>query len=100
MSTVILNQAINFSPATETEEILQNVRTIISTVRGQVMLNRSFGISGAALDRPVREAQQAMTADIITEVARREPRATITSVRWDGTAAEGALNPSVEVSIL
>ena len=99
MATVTLNQALNFAPATEAEEILQNVRMIVSTVRGTVMLNRSFGIDGAALDRPINQAQQAIAADIIAEVARQEPRATVTAVRWDGTAAEGALNPRVEVTI-
>jgi len=100
MSLVTNNQALNFSPETEEEEILQNVRMIISTVQGTVMLHRAFGIDSAAVDQPLPAARERMTADIIAAVARYEPRAQVTAVHWDGVAAEGALEPRVEVTIL
>ena len=39
-------QTIDLAPATKIEEILQNVRTILGTVKFSVPLDREFGIPG------------------------------------------------------
>ena len=37
--------SINFAPASTTAEIIQNVRTILATRKGDVPLDREFGLS-------------------------------------------------------
>ena len=49
--------AINFCPATVAEEVVQNVRTIVATMVGTVPLDRDFGFSWEAVDRPLPVAQ-------------------------------------------
>jgi len=99
MPTVTLNQALNFSPATETEEILQNVRVIVATVRGTAMLRREFGVTGELVDRPLPEARQALTADIIAAVRRWEPRAEVIGVTYTADALDGRMGAAVEVRL-
>ena len=35
---------VNFLPATELEEIMQNVKTILTTAKGEARLDRDFGL--------------------------------------------------------
>ena len=48
---------INFAPATIAEEVMQNVRMIISTVKYSVPMDREFGIDGAVI--PLRDFGEA-----------------------------------------
>ncbi len=93
---------LDFAPADETAEILQNVRMIVATPRGSVPLDRDFGVAWDFLDLPAPSAQAAVSSEIVRQVARYEPRARITRVRWEGatdTAAEGRLFPRVWLEI-
>ena len=66
--------AIDFAPA-ETAEILQNCRTIISTVKGSAPLHRNFGIDAENLDKPINISQAQITAEIARQISLYEPRA-------------------------
>ena len=46
--------AINFAPASTAEEVIQNVRTILTTTVYSVPLDRNFGINPDMLMRHVR----------------------------------------------
>lgn len=88
--------------ATGAEEIIQNVRTILSTVRGTVPLDRDFGVSATMLDRPLPEAMAVLTSEYVREVERREPRVRVVSVDFKApvdSGADGALFPVVRVQI-
>ena len=50
---VNLDADVDFNPASVVAEVLQNVRTILSTRKGSVPLDRDFGISWEYLDRPI-----------------------------------------------
>lgn len=80
---------IKFLPADELNEIIQNVRTIISTVKGTAPLYREFGISAELLDAPINIAQNKIAAELVTQIAIFEPRATLKKVicipNLDGT---------------
>ena len=89
---------INFAPATVAEEVVQNVRTIITTIKYQIPLDREFGIDGEALDRPMPQAQALITSEIIRQIRRYEPRAIIESITFTGELS-GRLVPRVEVRI-
>lgn len=46
-------QEINFAPENLIEEVAQNVRTICTTTKYSVPLDRLFGVEAVMLDRPV-----------------------------------------------
>ena len=96
---ISLSASVSFAPATEAEEILQNVRTIIATRVGTVPLDRDFGTRWDAIDLPTRAAEMRARADIIEAVKAFEPRAKVKKVSFGGDTAQGKLNPVVTVSI-
>ena len=89
---------IDFAPATEAAEILQNVRTIITTTQYSVPLDRDFGINADMLDLPMNVAQARLQSEIITAIKKYEKRVEITSISFTGTA-DGVLVPKVQVKI-
>ncbi len=93
---------MNFAPETETEEILQNIRTILATRVGTVPLDRDFGLSWEHLDKPYPVARSLMTAAIVEAIENYEPRAVVDSVDFDNDvedAMDGLLRPRVAISI-
>ncbi len=100
--TVTLGGAIDFAPANETIEILQNVRTILSTRVGTVPLDRLFGLSWEHIDKPFLVAKALVTVEIIDAINKHEPRAVVQSVEFDESEQNpmsGLLTPKVVVSI-
>lgn len=91
---------INFAPASELEEILQNLRTIITTPKYSVPLNREMGITATWLDSPLPVAQAQLTAEIVFAVQRWEPRARVTRVTYVQDSEQGKLIPKVQVRIV
>lgn len=99
---VNLDADVDFNPASVVAEVLQNVRTILSTRKGSVPLDRDFGISWEYLDRPIDVAQMLMRSEIIDAVSKYEPRATVESVVFEGSAEDaldGIMKPKVTISI-
>ena len=99
---VSLGSSVNFAPETEAEEVLQNVRTILSTQIGTVPLHRDFGISWEHIDKPYPVAKQLMMVEVIEAIEKFEPRAKVESVEFDestDSAMEGLLKPRVIVVI-
>lgn len=90
--------SIDLAPKTTVEEVLQNVRTIISTVKYQIPLDREFGIDGSVIDLPMPESQAKLSQEIFQAVRQYEPRAIINSISFSGDIS-GKLVPTVEVSI-
>ena len=90
--------AVNFAPSTEVEEVIQNVRTIINTVKQSVPLDRSFGIDGDVVDKPMPVAEAQLANEIFTAVKRYEPRARIENIRCKSDLT-GKLRVEVVVSI-
>lgn len=99
---VSLDAEIDFSPSTEVIEILQNVRTILSTRKGSVPLNRDFGLSWSYVDMPTPVAQMQMRSEIMDAIEAYEPRAKVVSVEFNSSQTDGidgCLRPVVTVSI-
>lgn len=100
---VTLDGGINFNPATEAEEILQNVRTILATRIGTVPLHRVLGVSWEHIDKPLPVAKTLMQVAVIDAVAEFEPRAEVKSVEFEDDtedAMQGLLRPRVIISIV
>lgn len=74
---------IDFSPKTELQEILQNVKMILSTPKFSVPLDREFGIEGSIIDKPINEGIQAtIRSAIFTALKIYEPRVELVSVKF------------------
>lgn len=94
---------VNFAPATVTEEILQNVRTIISTQKGTVPFDRDFGLDWGFVDKPVNVAQALVSAEVAKQIRRYEPRARILAIGLvnDVTGAlDGKVIPKVTIGVV
>lgn len=89
---------IDFAPKTVVEEVLQNVRTIVTTIRYSIPLDRAFGIDGSVVDLPINVAQAKLTNEIFRAIKRYEPRAVIESITFKGEET-GRLIPTLEVSV-
>ena len=89
---------LNLAPATLAEEVVQNVRMIISTVKYSVPMDREFGIEGAILNRPVNVAKAHLTNEMFRAVRRYEPRAEITDINFDGDES-GQLTPRIKIRV-
>lgn len=90
--------SISFGPKSELEEVLQNVRCILSTPRFSVPLDREFGINASYLDKPLETAKAKLAADIVLAVAKYEPRVTVINVLWEADP-DGVLKAKVQVSL-
>ena len=89
---------LNLAPVTLAEEVLQNVRMIISTVKYSVPMDREFGIDSAVIDRPINIAKAHLSNEIFRAVRRYEPRAVIESIDFEGDES-GRLTPKIKVQI-
>ena len=99
---VSLNPNVDFDPPSEVREILQNVRTILSTRKGSVPLDRDYGLTWDHVDKPIQTAQMLMRSEIVDEIERYEPRAKVVSIEFDENiegVMDGLLQPRVTVSI-
>lgn len=95
----LTKKTIDFNPATEAEEVMQNVRTILSTPKFSVPLDRAFGISGDIIDQPINPDKLAsLQSEIVTAVQTYEPRAEVLSVAMAGSV-DGVLKPVIEINI-
>lgn len=88
----------NFNAA-GVEEVIQNVRTILTTPIGTVGFDRDFGVDPGLIDLPIREARARITVEYIEKIRRYEPRAKIKSITFT-TNAEGRLKPKVVIDIV
>lgn len=90
-------------PSTEFEEIIQNVKTILSTVIGEVPLDREFGTDRQILDLPISIATAKISAAIVKAINKFEPRARVVKVNYVQSqleGMEGVLKPSVDIELV
>ena len=90
---------VDFAPDSEQKEVLQNVRTILTTQKGSVPMDREFGIDPDLVDLSSAMAQAKLTAEIVASVNRYEPRARVQQVIYDGSEQDGFLRARVRVAI-
>lgn len=93
---------IDFAPATVAGEVLQNVKTLLSTAKYSVPLDRELGVEASFLDRPAPDAGARLRVRIAEDIERFEPRAKIRAVRFEprpSDAASGTVYPVLEIEI-
>ena len=91
-------EKINFAPSTIEEEVIQNIKTLMSTMIYTVPLDRNLGIIANALDEPMPVAMAKLSSDIIDAISRYEPRAKVTQISFDGDI-DGKLIPRLRIEI-
>lgn len=94
---------VEIKPATEYEEIIQNVRTILMTERGSVPLDRDFGIERKVMDVPLNVARARLSAAVVKAVNEGEPRVRVRKVYFEQAnydTIDGILKPCVEVELV
>lgn len=79
--------------------IAQNVFNLISTFKYEVAYDRTLGIDGSFIDKPLTIAIAMATAQIYDIVAEREPRASVTDVNFISVDDTGNLQFEVVVDI-
>ena len=90
---------LKIMPATELEEILQNVLMILTTEKYSVPLDREFGIDARFIDAPISRQSQ-LTAAVAQAIRTFEPRARLKKVNFSGDMVAGQVIASVVVEIL
>jgi phage baseplate assembly protein W len=94
---------VNFAPAGVVEEVLQNVRILIMTVKYSVPLDRDIGIDAMYLDRPAPDAMARLRVQIAEEIRKYEPRAKVKIIEFkqyaDDAALSGQFYPVLQVEI-
>lgn len=95
----MLDGSINFAPQNTIEEVMQNVRTIVTTVKGSVPLYRDFGVNGDFVDKPVNLARNMIVKEVKEALEKYEPRAKFRGINWQGIPIDGVLYPTVKVVI-
>lgn len=95
---IALQGEINFAPANVVEEVEQNVRTICTTPKYSVPMDRQFGIDASILDRPTPKAMAQIQAEITQAVRKYEPRCRVKKISFDGDM-DGKLTLKVRIQL-
>lgn len=90
---------IDFAPDSVLKEIHQNIRTILTTARGSVPLDRDFGLDISVIDLPIPLYEAKLTADIFDTIPKYEPRVKVIDVTYKHDALSGRSMPIVKVAI-
>lgn len=88
--------------ATGVSEIIQNVRMILSTIRGTVYLDRDFGLNPDLIDTPQLQAAFKYREEIISQIERYEPRVNVLEIDFTtdkNDLMDGTLLPVVKFEI-
>ena len=95
------NNSITLIPKNVAEEIIQNIKVIVTTVMGNVPLDRKFGIDSKIIDNPIK-AKSRLAIFILESIQDFEPRAEVTNIEIiediEGFG-KGRLMPKLEVNI-
>jgi phage baseplate assembly protein W len=81
------------------QEVMQNVRMILTTRRGTVPLDRDFGISFEFLDSPINMTRAKAEQEIFLQLKKYEPRAVLKQIMWETDVISGQISPSVKVEV-
>ncbi len=96
-------QEYNLQPSTVEEEIAQNIRVILNTIKGTVPLNRNLGLDISFIDEPANTALMRCKFTILEAINKDEPRVEVIDINVQNNkenALNGDFTIEVEVEIL
>lgn len=80
----------------DAEDICECLKVLYSARTGEQGLDRDFGLSMDAVDRPMSAAKALMAAEIVRKTKKYEPRVEVVHVEWDTSKeGQGILIPKV-----
>lgn len=79
-------------------EIIQNVKTILTTQRGKVALDRTVFMKADWVDLPTNVAQNEIVIDLLA-LQYHEPRVEILDISFSGDPLSGHLIPTLKLKI-
>ena len=88
---------INFAPS-EYEEIIQNVRTIMTTFKKSIPMFREFG-ADKILDQPINIVETRITSQIANTIKRYEKRAKLVSIEYKSDIIDGEMNAILTIEV-
>jgi hypothetical protein len=80
------------------EEVIRNVKTILTTPKGTVPFDREFGIDWSIVDQPMARAKSLLAAEYAKQIRKYEPRVRVREVNYETKTTEaqdGILVPKV-----
>ncbi|MGF7431101.1 hypothetical protein PQV03_10090 [Thermoanaerobacterium thermosaccharolyticum] len=89
---------INWS-ASGTDRVIQNVINIIKTFKYEVAYDRTMGLTGKFIDKPLDEAIAFATAELIEAITEREPRTTVKEANFTRLDEDGNMSFEVVVDV-
>lgn len=91
---------IDFAPATVAEEVAQNVRTFLRTVKYSAPLQRRFGVSFDGIDEPLNtELEADYSAEILDGLREWEPRAQVNDITYAYDVDEARWIPTLNITV-
>jgi uncharacterized protein len=84
------------------DEIVQNIRMILTTIRGTLYLDRNFGLNPNLIDEPQLTAMVKYRDEIINQIEKYEPRVNVVEINFTtnkNDAMNCALTPIVRIEI-
>jgi len=81
-------------------DVIQNVRTILTTPKGTQPLDRDFGISLEFLDSPVLTVRARAEQECFMAIRKYEPRAVLKEIKWDIDVLSGKFWPDILIQVV
>lgn len=96
-----MNQTVGIQVgATGLSQLEQEIRTVLSTRKGSVPLDRKFGLSWDYIDLPITEALPYIVAEIGQQLEKFVPRIRVRDISFSSDKpVDGQLKPIVTVEI-
>lgn len=86
--------------ATGLDGLEQEIRTLLSTRKGSVPLDRDFGLTWGYVDLPMPEAMPYMISEMARQLEKYVPRIKVRDIAFrSDDPLEGILQPTVTVEI-
>jgi phage baseplate assembly protein W len=82
------------------DEIVQNIKTILTTRAGTVPMDRDFGVDMDIADLSMEAVKNQLTVDYINKIKKYEPRAEVQKVTFEYDAANGIIKPKVVIGLV
>lgn len=98
IDTTKINLNLN-SNLEEYQEVIRNVKTILTTPKGTVAFDRDFGVDWSIVDQPMARAKGQLTTEYVKQVRKYEPRVKVTEVLFEEVNQDGVLIPRVVLEI-
>lgn len=98
IDTTKVNLNLN-SNLEEYQEVIRNVKTILTTPKGTVAFDRDFGVDWSIVDQPMARAKGQLTTEYVKQVRKYEPRVKVTEVLFEEVNQDGVLIPRVVLEI-